>query len=131
MSKASTHLGHVGNCASFACAIHCIAMPFVISVLPALGMAWLATKKAEIAVLSVAIGFSIMSLCWGYTTHKSFKAFAFIVAGSMWFYMAMDDMRHHLAYSLVGGGCLVAANIWNRRLCKTCHTCCNVMASAK
>ena len=122
MSKLSLGLGHVGNCASFVCAIHCIAMPFVIALLPAIGMT-LAHGWVEQLILGVAIVCSLLSLCWGYATHRQLRVFAFLIAGGLWMYMGLHDARLHLIGSIIGGGCLIVANIMNRRLCRTCSSC--------
>lgn len=121
MNKITSGLGHVGSCASVACAIHCIAMPFVIAMLPALGIGWLASKKFEIVALVVAIGCSLLSLCWGYRTHGRLRGFGIMASGAMWLLLA--HWQHNHWFSFFGGACLVLANVVNRRLCNSCNHC--------
>jgi hypothetical protein len=96
-------------------------MPLLIAVLPAAGIGWLAHGMFEIGAMILAIGFCLLSLCWGYRTHKKLRVFALLAAGAMWFIIAHEEHNHW--FSLVGGACLVAANLMNRKLCKSCHTC--------
>ena len=116
-----SHIGHVGSCASVACAIHCIAMPFLITILPTLGIYWLASGWFELTALTIAIGFSLMSLCWGYKQHGRSRLFWLILAGTLWFLLGY--IRHEHLYSFVGGGCMITANLMNHRFCTTCSNC--------
>lgn len=122
MSKWAARLGHASNCASVACAIHCLVFPVFIGILPVIGLSPYCGGTIERSIVLTAVIFSLISLCWGYKTHRSIRCFAFFVAGSMWFYEA-TQVRQHLLFSLVGGGCLITANITNRLLCKTCKSC--------
>lgn len=115
--------GHAGDCMTIACAIHCLALPVLISFLPAMGFKFLHHCWMESILLSLAIGFTLISLCWGYHTHRRLRAFAFLAAGAIWLIIA-HHTYHDTALSLLGGICLIAANLTNRKLCRTCSYCC-------
>lgn len=116
---------NAGACLSFACAIHCLAMPFLIGVLPLIGLGFLVSESAEqviiIAVGSLAIG----SLVWGVRHHRSWRAFLILVVALA--FLAIARTAAHGSFEIIfhsGGGILLAsAHLVNRHLCKTCPAC--------
>lgn len=60
-----------GACLSFACAVHCMAMPLLITILPLIGLGFLANERAELILITGAIGLAIGSLVWGVRHHRS------------------------------------------------------------
>ncbi len=122
MNKA-IRAGKVGNYASITCLVHCIAVPVILCLAPSLGLAWMESDLFEFSMLAIAVGFSMLSLCWGYRSHKKFRAFALLAAGAMWFYIA--HISHHHWMSVFGGLCMIGGNLLNHRLCKSCGHCCD------
>ena len=57
-----------GACLSVACAVHCLAMPLLVAVLPLIGLGFLANESAELVLILVAIGLAVGSLAWGGST---------------------------------------------------------------
>lgn len=118
--KLTNKLGIIGNAAGVACGLHCMLIPVIISVLPAIGnnilCDWL-----EVTLLWTGIVFTLLSLCWGYSIHRNFSCFAFFVAALAWLLL----VPHHFVYSLIGAGCLITSNIINHRSCKKCKCKCN------
>ncbi len=128
-------LDRAGATASFVCAIHCAIMPFVITVLPLLGLGFLSSEPVEWALLSCSAVLGTLSLCVGFRQHKQRRVFgvlglamAFLVAGRILH-------EHHLGwwgpiFMVIGGFTMMAAHVFNRTLCRSCracssHGCCN------
>lgn len=112
-------LSYLSDCTSLLCAVHCLLLPILILISPA----WLLFGHSlfeQILILS-AILTSLLSLCWGYSVHRSFKAVAFFYVAVFWLGLAL--INHYWLYSLFGGICLILANYINRRMCKSCTQC--------
>jgi len=60
----------VGASASFLCAIHCAALPFVIALLPLLGLGFLAGHTFERYFVMFATALALFSLVNGYRRHR-------------------------------------------------------------
>ena len=63
-----------GACLSLACAVHCIVMPLLVTILPLIGLGFLAKERAELIFITCAIGLAIGSLAWGVRHHRSRRA---------------------------------------------------------
>ena len=59
----------LGATASFLCAIHCAALPFVLAVLPLLGLAFLADHRFERGFVMFACALALFSLISSYRHH--------------------------------------------------------------
>ena len=112
-------------CLPFACAIHCLAMPLLGTVLPLIGLSFLANERVEFILIASAIGLAIGSLAWGVRRHRNWRAFlvliaalAFIATGQI----AVEGTFEVVFYS-IGGVLLASAHLVNRHLCKTCLIC--------
>ena len=70
-----------GMVASIGCAIHCAAMPFVISYLPSMGLSWIASESFHqwMAVICFVIG--IMAFVPGWKRHRKFTPMMLGTAG--------------------------------------------------
>jgi hypothetical protein len=59
----------VGATVSFACAVHCVAMPLLLASLPLLGLGFLATRGFEAGMIGIAFMLALVSLTWGLRRH--------------------------------------------------------------
>jgi hypothetical protein len=59
----------IGAMASFLCAIHCAALPFVLALLPLLGLGFLADHRFERGFVMFACALALVSLISGYRHH--------------------------------------------------------------
>lgn len=73
-------LDKLGILASVACAVHCAVLPLVITVLPLIGMEFLANEWVEISMICLAIGIGAWSLVGAYSSHKKSCSFNDFVA---------------------------------------------------
>lgn len=60
----------LGIAASTLCLIHCLAMPFVISLLPVLGWQFLEGRNAHYVLASFVFAFALSAIVPGYLKHK-------------------------------------------------------------
>jgi hypothetical protein len=59
-----------GAIASFLCAIHCAALPFVLALLPLVGLEFLADHRIERAFVVFACALALLTLVNGYRRHR-------------------------------------------------------------
>lgn len=122
----------VGMFSSLTCAIHCLIVPLIITLIPIFGLSLFVTEYFEWGMLSFSAVLGISSLCFGFKKHKSYKAFAFLSSGLLLIIIARLHHSHshghiefdHFTIMLVLGSVLVAASHYlNNKLCGNCKPC--------
>ena len=136
-------LDRAGAVASFLCAIHCALMPLIITLLPLIGLGFLASEPVEWALLAASATLGSWSLCLGFRQHRSRRVFmilgvsiALLVAGRIFhqphFYglHAGESHNHEHHFSawgpilmVLGGLAMMSAHLLNHRLCHACKRC--------
>nr|WP_062536244.1 MerC domain-containing protein [Mizugakiibacter sediminis] len=115
------HADRVGVTASLLCALHCAALPFVLALLPAFGLGFLAGHGFERGFVVFACTLAALTMWNGYRRHRSGRAFVLLLPGAALLLagLAVDLGRApawHAAL-IAGGGVLVAlAHVANLRL---------------
>lgn len=121
-------LDRAGATASFLCALHCAVMPFIVTVLPVLGLGFLSSEPVEWALLACSATLGTLSLCAGFREHRKRRVFgvlglalALLVAGRILH-------EHHLGpwgpiALVLGGFTMMSAHVFNRALCRSCRAC--------
>ena len=124
--KTVAALDRVGACVSFACALHCILLPLVITALPLIGLGIVATSQFEAAIIGLSITLATASFCWGSRIHGKRRTLLFLLAAVLLFFVGHDleGSMHWIVMSL-GGFSLATGHIINRRLCRSCEQCSN------
>lgn len=124
-NDALTFLDRMGFCVSTACAVHCLLLPFLITVLPLIGLGFFVSHRGELYLLAFAVVTATASFCWGTRRHGKFHTLLFLVAAGLFFFIAHSEpnLARHGVLMAVGGSCLAAGHFLNRRLCKSCHAC--------
>ncbi len=124
----------VGATASFLCAVHCAALPFVLAVLPALGLGFLADHKFERIFIACASCLALAALIRGYRRHHVATPLRIAVPGLIllwvgaWIFDAESSLPLH-ATLVTTGGCLLAyAHIRNLRQTHLSNACCHAVA---
>lgn len=121
-------LDRAGATASFLCAIHCAVMPLVVTLLPLLGLSFLASEPVEWALLAASATLGSSSLCLGFRKHRKRQVFmvlgialALLVAGRIF------HERHFgiwgPVFMVLGGFTMMGAHLLNHRLCHSCAQC--------
>jgi hypothetical protein len=120
----------VGATASLLCAIHCAALPFVIAVLPALGLSFLADHKFERIFIACASMLALAALIRGYYRHRVPSALVLALPGlallwvGVWVFDAENSLTVHAIMVTVGGCCVALAHVINLRLTHLFGQCC-------
>lgn len=121
-----SHVHRWGQWLSLACAIHCLALPLAIGLLPLLGLAFLADERVEWVMLAAMIVFAAAAAMWGLRQHRR-----------LWVVMAFAGaigvifLGHALGHGTIGGAALsgvgglgiAGAHLLNRRLVQSCTAC--------
>ncbi|MGH8110972.1 MAG: MerC domain-containing protein [Rhodanobacteraceae bacterium] len=128
----ATLVDRVGATASFACAVHCVALPFVLALLPLVGLGFLAGHTFERVFVACAALLASASILAGYRGHRRPHALFLMVPGIVLLVSGVAiDIGVHVALhtaSVVTGGVLVAsAHVTNlvlshRHHCDACGT---------
>lgn len=111
---------------SLACAIHCAAMPMIISVLPLIGMQFLASHLLEGLMLAFGVGFGAYGVLRAYwTQHHDLRPVAALGIGvcliAFGFFFAPEAVEPFVVSS--GAICIAIAQVLNMRSCRRCaHT---------
>lgn len=127
-------LDKAGMIASITCAVHCMIMPLIITLLPIFGLSLFATEQFEWFLLIISAVLGITSLCFGFRKHKSYQALSFLGIGLTLLVIGRLIHQHieHLKVFqldlyllfLVLGAVLVALSHWfNNKLCNSCTPC--------
>ena len=114
-----------GACLSVACAIHCLAMPLLVAVLPLIGLGFLANERAELFLILGAIGLAVGSLAWGVRHHRSWRALLILIVALAFIATARTAVEgtFEVVFYSIGAVLLASAHLVNRHLCKTCPAC--------
>ncbi len=114
-----------GACLSVACAIHCLAMPLLIAILPLIGLGFLANERAELVLITGAIGLAVGSLAWSVRLHRSWRALLILIVALAFIATSRTAVEgtFEVVFYSIGGVLLASAHLVNRHLCKTCPAC--------
>ncbi|HET7065801.1 MAG TPA: MerC domain-containing protein [Rudaea sp.] len=120
----------VGATASFLCALHCAALPFVLALLPALGLSFLADHSFERWFIAFATALALTMMIRGYRRHGSPQALYLLFPGLvlLWLGGYVFDLESfglwHAALVSLGGTAVALAHIVNLRLTNLHRFCC-------
>src|SRR3954471_1630160 len=119
-------LAHVadrlGATASLICALHCAALPFVLAVLPALGLGFLADHLFERIFIACASALALTVLLHAYRRHRDAHALMLLAPGLalLWIggYLVdgHDTVGLHALLVVLGGSGVALAHLTNLRI---------------
>jgi hypothetical protein len=121
----------IGATASFLCAVHCAALPFVIAILPALGLSFLADHRFERIFIACASCLALAALIRGYRRHRVASALYFAGVGLVllwsgaWLFDAERTLGVHATLVTLGGCAVAFAHVLNLRLTHLFGACCS------
>jgi hypothetical protein len=111
-----------GSASAFVCAAHCALLPFLLALLPAIGLGLLASSSFEYGYVAFASVLALASLWQGYLRHRVYRALGFLVPGltAVWAGILVPALHEGLvahAVTMTFGGTLIAvAHLVNLRL---------------
>jgi hypothetical protein len=124
---AISSLDTMGMAASTICLVHCLLMPFVISMLPIWGWQILAGKGAHHALAAFVFAFALFAVVPGYIKHKHLSILISMITGLSLVVIATFACGANLPESLelpmitLGNLILVASHWQNRHLAACGH----------
>lgn len=121
----SLNLDSLGFSASMLCAVHCVAVPLLLTVSTWSGLQILNKPSIELTVLCGSAVFALVSIvpsCIRY--HRNPKALALVIAGFILIGLGRFDVDKiwEIVFTSVGAATVASAHFLNWRLCKTCAT---------
>ena len=118
-------LDSVGASLSMLCAIHCIALPLLITLLPLLGLEFLLGASLERIFILCSIIFATGNLCWGFRLHRRLRGLFALTTGIALIFAgrSLMDNAYEVTFTVVGASFLAAAHLMNRHLCHICQLC--------
>lgn len=115
----------LGMAASSLCIAHCILMPLVIGLLPAVGLGFLAGERAHQYLLLSILLLAALSFSQGYQVHRRKHVLGLMAAGLglLSFAVFAEGLLSETwlaGVTVVGGLAMVSAHWQNRSFCKSC-----------
>ncbi len=112
-------------CASFACMVHCLALPLVLAALPAVADRIGVGEGFHAAVLLIALPTSALALIGGWRRHRAFGPLVVGIAGLLLMGFGLVFAEWYAietGLTVAGSLCLAAAHIanWRRRSAVRC-----------
>ncbi|SEM17070.1 MerC mercury resistance protein [Luteibacter sp. UNCMF331Sha3.1] len=116
----------LGATASFLCAIHCAALPFVIALLPLIGLSFLADHRFEAGFVGFACVLASFAVVSGYRRHRRRLPLMLAAPGLLLLILGVTFLHGGslLAHSILvtcGGFLVAAAHFVNLRVDRGDH----------
>jgi len=121
LSTKHERLDHLGMVASIACAVHCAALPLVITALPLLGLEFLANLWIEVSMIVLSLIVGILSLRLSYPKHKKVVPILVLIIGFL--LIATGHLIFEQLEAVIvplGGFTIAAAHLINWKHSRSC-----------
>lgn len=116
-------IDRIGSWLSLACAVHCLALPVIVGVLPLLGLQFMADERIEIGFLAIGATFALIATLWGLHKHGAVRvvaAFSAAIGVMLWgFHIGEETVEGRMVLA-AGAFVLFLSHRLNRRLCESC-----------
>ena len=117
-----------GATASWLCAIHCLILPFFITLLPLVGLSFLLSETTERVFIGISFALALLSLLPAYfRQHGKAQAIIIAFAGigliALTHFLFEENLIAKSIFLLAGAILISAAHFTNRRLCRACAVC--------
>ena len=118
------HIDFIGFSASFACAVHCMALPLVLSMGMFGGATWLENELVEALLILGSIAIASYSIGRSYfKDHKKLKPVIWVLLGVLFLLFSLGIHSHSEAthyLMAIGGFAIAYAHYINWRLLSSC-----------
>jgi MerC mercury resistance protein len=125
VSPSRARIDLVGTCVSLVCALHCLTVPLLVTVLPLAGAGVVLGGSLEVLFIAASVALATGSLCWGFRRHRRWRVL--IVLGAALTMIAVGRFLASDPYELVcvvmGAAVLTGGHLLNRYLCRACVVC--------
>lgn len=122
-ASGASHLHRLGVGLSVVCALHCLAMPLFVGVLPTLGLSFLAGESTETWLIGATVLLSVIGALWGFRRHRKRLALGTIVSAATLVVLGRWLGERHplgLPLTVLGAFAIAAGHLWSARLCRCC-----------
>jgi hypothetical protein len=121
-------LDTTGATASWLCAVHCIVLPFTISLLPLAGLSFLLDETTERVFIGISTLVAALSLLPAYfRQHGKIRTLVLFASGISLVvasHLAFEDnLVVQIPFLVIGAILITIAHLINRRLCRACIAC--------
>ena len=121
-------LDKIGAAISWICAVHCLAAPAFVLLLPLVSLSFLVGEGAEYFLIGLSLAIGAVSLLPAYfRQHRKIRTLVLFIAGIALIISADAFFEENLAGKILtvatGAICITAAHFINRRLCLACPAC--------
>jgi hypothetical protein len=117
-----SRLDRAGIFVSLLCAVHCAALPLLLSLLPLAGLTFLQSEWMEVAIIGTSLTLACLSLRRSYKEHR--KILPFIIACIGFCALGAGHLisaRHEWILLTAGGLLIATAHLINWRFHHTCN----------
>lgn len=127
LDKAVTSLDNLGIVASTLCLIHCLALPFIITLVPFLGLQIFEGHEAHLWMGAFVWAFALFGMVPGYLKHRKPQILVGMLVGLSLVTFAVLGAepllgeQYELPFIVSGNLILVAFHWWNRGMFKCGH----------
>jgi hypothetical protein len=113
---------------SIACAIHCLAMPLLLLLLPSFVVLQLNNEAYHTAMVLIVLPTSVFALFMGCKQHKRYRLLFIGFVGLIFLVLAISlgNEFWEKVLTLMGSAVIAGGHYWNYRLCQQhtlCHRC--------
>lgn len=127
----SAVVDRLGISASTLCAIHCLALPLLISILPAIGLGFFVETPFEGVMIATSITIAAISLGSSWRLHRRWNALMMMTSGALLLIFNFLGHESHAPvietlHPWIAGlaGLMIASAHWiNLRICRSCTAC--------
>lgn len=103
-----TQIDRLGIMAAIACAVHCAALPLLITTLPLIGLEFLANIWVEITMICISLLLGCYSLNKSYPKHRSLTPTILLLVGFVFIAFGHFLLHDFEAFLIPIGGLLLA-----------------------
>jgi hypothetical protein len=124
-SASAARIDLVGTGVSLMCALHCLTVPFLVTVLPLASVGLLFGGALEILFLIASVALAAGSLCWGFRQHREWPVLAVLGAALTMIGVGrfLASEPYEIMFVVMGAVVLAGGHLLNRYLCRTCKAC--------
>jgi len=116
-----TQIDRLGIMAAIACAVHCAALPLLVTSLPLIGLEFLANIWVEISMICISILLGCYSLSKSYPKHHSLTPTILLLIGFIFIAVGHFLLHDFEAFFIPIGGLIIATGHFvNWRSLKSC-----------
>lgn len=124
-TEAKTFLDKMGITVTSLCALHCISMPFLLPLLPLLGLSFVGNEAFEMSLFTITIALGFSALSAGYFRyHQRLYPLIFLMIGFV-IYLAKlwVGMENEPVFVVLSASFIVTSHVLNMKLTQTHSNC--------